>query len=182
MEGLKGLKVLAFAASNSSISINQQLARYAASLVENGEVELLDIHDYEMPIYRHDREQADGIPQQTRDFLAKVCSADVLIVSFAEHNGAYSAAFKNLFDWCTRIDRNVWQGKRMVLLSTSPGERGGQSVLEFATAAMPRFGAEVVGSLSVPSFGEKFDSEAGVLADAELDAELRALVAKLEAA
>ncbi|WP_299194075.1 NAD(P)H-dependent oxidoreductase [uncultured Erythrobacter sp.] len=179
------MRILAFAASNSSVSINSQLAEYAASLatgiVGEAEVEMLDIHDYEMPLYRHDREVADGIPKQAHDFLAKIGAADALIVSFCEHNGAYSAAFKNLFDWCSRVGREVWQGKKMLLLATSPGGRGGQGVLEFATASAPRFGAEVVGSLSVPSFGENFDSGAGKLLNKELDGELRMLVAKLTA-
>lgn len=173
------MRILAFAASNSSVSINQQLAAYAASLASGAEVEMLDIHDYEMPIYRHDREEADGIPQLAHDFLAKIGSADALIISFAEHNGNYTAAFKNLFDWCSRLGREVWQSKPMLLLATSPGGRGGRSVLDIATAAAPRFGAEVVGRLSVPSFGENFDSGAGKLLDKELDAELRALVTKL---
>ena len=173
------MRIIAFAASNSSVSINRQLAGYAASLATGAEVELLDIHNYEMPLYRHDREVADGIPQLAHDFLAKIGEADALIVSFAEHNGAYSAAFKNLFDWCSRVGREVWQGKRMVLLATSPGGRGGKGVLEFATAAAPRFGGEVVGSLSVPSFGENFDDGAGKLLDADLDAQLRALVSAL---
>gem|GEM_PF-3746323 len=30
------------------------------------------------------------------DFLAKLESADALVISFAEHNGSYSAAYKNL--------------------------------------------------------------------------------------
>ncbi|MEM7781221.1 MAG: NAD(P)H-dependent oxidoreductase [Pseudomonadota bacterium] len=173
------MRILAFAASNSSVSINRQLVNYAASLAEGAEVETLDIHDYEMPLYRHDREVADGIPQTAHDFLARVAAVDALIISFAEHNGAYTAAFKNLFDWCSRVGREVWQGKKMVLLATSPGGRGGQGVLGSAAANMPRFGGDVVGHLSVPSFGESFDTGAGKLTDALLDAELRTLIAKL---
>ena len=173
------MKILAFGASNSSVSINQQLAEYAASLAEGCEVETLHIHDYEMPIYRYDREEESGIPQLARDFLARIGEADALVVSFAEHNGTYSAAFKNLFDWCSRIGREVWQGKPMLILATSPGGRGAKGVFEFAVANMPRFGAEVMGSLSVPSFGENFDSSARKLLNKELDAELRKLVADL---
>lgn len=173
------MRILAFSASNSSTSINRRLVEYAASLADGAEVETLDIHDYEMPLYRADREEADGIPQLAHDFLARVGAVDAIIISFAEHNGIYTAAFKNLFDWCSRVGREVWQGKRMLLLATSPGGRGGQGVLEFAANAMPRFGGEVVGHMSVPSFGENFDSEAGRLTNAELDAELRALVGKL---
>ena len=173
------MRILAFSASNSSVSINRKLVEYAASLAHDAEIETLDIHDYEMPLYRHDREDEHGIPQQAHDFLARVGEADALIVSFAEHNGAYTAAFKNLFDWCSRIGREVWQGKPMLLLATSPGGRGAKGVLKFAVANMPRFGANVVGHLSVPSFGENFDADVGKIADKNLDEELRRLVAEL---
>lgn len=173
------MRLLVFAASNSSQSINRQLARYAGSLVKGAQIDDLDIHDFEMPIYRMDREEESGIPELAHDFLERVKLADAIIVSFAEHNGLYTAAFKNLFDWCSRVGRDVWQGKSMILLSTSPGGRGGKGVMEIASGAAPRFGGEVVGTLSVPSFGENFDSGAGKLLDDELDAELQALVDKL---
>lgn len=173
------MRVLAFAASNSSMSINRILVEYAASLLENSEVETLDIHDYETPLYRSDREAADGIPQLAHDFLARIAAADALIVSFAEHNGAYSAAFKNLFDWCSRIGREVWQDKPTVMLATSPGQGGAGRVLDFAVNAAPHFGGNVVGHLSVPKFYEAFDREIGALVDQELDAQLRQLIAKL---
>ncbi|MEO0590957.1 MAG: NAD(P)H-dependent oxidoreductase [Pseudomonadota bacterium] len=173
------MRLLAFAASNSSKSINRQLVRYAASLVEGAEIDDLDIHDFEMPIYRSDREEESGIPQLAHEFLARIGQADAIIISFAEHNGNYTAAFKNLFDWCSRLGRDVWQSKPMVLLSTSPGGRGGKGVLEIASGAAPRFGGEVIGTLSVPSFGESFDARAGELKDADLDAQLRELAAKL---
>jgi len=173
------MRLLVFAASNSSQSINRQLARYAGSLVKGAQIDDLDIHDFEMPIYRMDREEESGIPQLAHDFLDRIKQADAIIISFAEHNGLYTAAFKNLFDWCSRVGRDVWQGKPMILLSTSPGGRGGKGVMEIASGAAPRFGGEVVGTLSVPSFGENFDSGAGKLLDDELDAELQALVDKL---
>ena len=172
-------RILAFAASNSSVSINHQLVRYAASLIDEADVETLDIHDFEMPIYRHDREEADGIPQLVHDFLARIAAVDGLIVSFAEHNGSYPAAFKNLFDWCSRVGRDVWQGKPMVMLATSPGAGGAARVLGIAEAAAPHFGGEVVAALSVPNFNDAFDHDKACLVDAALVAELKAAVVKL---
>ena len=55
-----------------------------------------------MPIYSSDREQK-GIPQLALDFASKIDGADFLLISLAEHNGTYSTAFKNLFDWLSRI-------------------------------------------------------------------------------
>ena len=88
MEGVARMRILAFAASNSSVSINRQLAEYAGRLAEDrgATVETLDIHDFEMPIYRHDREEAEGIPQLAHDFLARIAAVDAVIVSFAENN------------------------------------------------------------------------------------------------
>ena len=172
-------RILAFAASNSSRSINRQLVEYAASLIKDAEIETLDIHDYEMPLYRADREDSHGIPQLAHDFLARIGAADALLISFAEHNGAYSAAFKNLFDWCSRVGREVWQGKPMVLLSTSPGPGGGMRSLSIAASAAPHFGGEVVGTMAVPKFSEAFDTEAGCLRDEALVAAMKELVAKL---
>ena len=122
-------KIIAFAGSSSKNSINKQLATYTAHLFENSEVEVLNLNDYEMPIYSVDKETETGIPQLAHDFYAKIGSADLLVISFAEHNGAYSTAFKNIFDWTSRINSKTFQGKPTLLLATSPGPRGGSSVL-----------------------------------------------------
>lgn len=172
-------KVLAFAASNSSVSINHQLVTYAASLLGDAQVETLNLHDFEMPIYQHDREEEGGIPRLAHDFLARIAAVDAVIVSFPEHNGLYSAAFKNLFDWCSRIGRDVWQNKPTVMLATSPGPGGAARVLNLAETAAPHFGGNVVASLAVPNFNQVFDSAVGKLTDAELDAQLKAAIAKL---
>ncbi len=173
------MKVLAFAASSSSKSINKKLVSYAASLVDGAEVEVLDLNDYEMPLFSQDREQELGQPQLAQDFFAKIGNADAVMISFAEHNGSYSAAYKNLFDWCSRINSKVYQGKPMVLLSTSPGPGGAGSVLAAATNSMQFFDGDVKATLSVPSFNDNFDIENGALSNLDLDAKLREAVASL---
>lgn len=173
------MKVVAFGASSSTKSINKTLATYAANLIEGAEVEILDLNDFSIPLFSEDIENDIGQPQAAKDFLAKIGSADCLIVSFAEHNGAYTAAYKNLFDWCTRIEPKVYQGKPTILLATSPGGRGSKSVLELATNALPRFGADIKGTLSVPSFQENFDSQNMELTNSDLRDQLVALVGSL---
>ncbi|MBQ4811651.1 NAD(P)H-dependent oxidoreductase [Pseudoalteromonas luteoviolacea] len=166
------MKVLAFAASNSRQSINQQLVKYAASKIDNAEVEILDLNDFEMPIYSSDRESEGGIPEQAQRFYDKIGAADVIIVSFAEHNGSYTAAYKNIFDWTSRIDMKVYQNTPMLLMATSPGPGGAQSVLGAAVNSAPYFAADVKANLSVPSFFDNFDVEAGKLTNDEIDAAL----------
>jgi chromate reductase len=173
------MKLLTFAASSSSKSINKQLAIYAASLVKNADVEFLDLNDYEMPLFSQDKEEVLGQPEQAQQFYAKIGQADAIIISFAEHNGSYSAAYKNLFDWTSRIDQKLFQNKPMVLLATSPGPGGASSVLNAATTSAPYFAAEVKASLSIPSFYDNFDSEKQLITSDELREKLTDAVNQL---
>ncbi|WP_299571198.1 NAD(P)H-dependent oxidoreductase [uncultured Shewanella sp.] len=177
------MKILAFAASSSRQSINKKLANYAAhqaaNLAENAEVELLDINDYEIPLFSEDREKELGQPELAKAFFEKIGSADAIVISFAEHNGSYTAAYKNLFDWTSRIDQKVFQGKPTLLLATSPGPGGAGSVLAAATGSAPYFAAEVKGSMSVPSFYQNFDAETGELSNTELAIQLTDAVTQL---
>lgn len=158
-------KIIAFGASSSKTSINKKLATFAAHQFQNAEVEILDLNDYEMPVFSVDKENETGIPQLAHDFYAKLGSSDLIIISFAEHNGAYSAAFKNLLDWASRINGNTFQDKPMLFLATSPGPRGGSSVLEMALKRFPFHGVHIKGSFSLPSFYENFDTSSGIVND-----------------
>ncbi len=167
------MKLLAFAASSSKQSINKQLATYAANyLVEthnNIQSEVLDLNDYELPLFSQDKEQELGQPELAVAFLDKITQADAIIISFAEHNGSYTAAYKNLFDWCSRINPKVFQNKPMVLLATSPGGRGGASVLAAAMSSTPHFDGDVKASMSLPSFHQNFDTTKGIIKNEELN-------------
>ncbi|MGY0216530.1 NADPH-dependent FMN reductase [Endozoicomonadaceae bacterium StTr2] len=179
------MKVLAFAATTSSQSINKQLAAYAGQLLKSeidgrAEIEMIDLNDFEMPIYSADREAESGIPEQAHAFRNKIGEADAVIISFAEHNGSYTAAYKNTFDWTSRIDMKVYQDKPVILLATSPGPGGAQSVLGSAVGSAPYFGMDVKGSLSVPAFYDNFDAAAQSLKDAELKDQLRSILTNLK--
>ncbi|MEM5566309.1 NAD(P)H-dependent oxidoreductase [Psychroserpens sp. AS72] len=149
-------KIIVFAGSNSKNSINKQLAIYTSTLVENVEVIVLDLNDFDLHVYGIDYEIENGIPDNAIKFLEYIKSSDGLIISLAEHNGAYSSAFKNLFDWLSRAQQKTFFGKPMLLMATSPGARGGQSVLGMAMDRFPRHDANIVGKFSLPSFNDNF--------------------------
>jgi NAD(P)H-dependent FMN reductase len=167
------MKIIAFGASPSKNSINKKLATYAASLFENAEVEVLDLNDFQMPIFSVDIEVTIGQHPLAKAFLDKIAGADILVVSMAENNANYSAAFKNVFDWCSRIGAKVFQDKPMLLMATSPGARGGASVLEIAKNAFPRYGAIIKATFSLPSFNDNFDVEKGRISNPDLDKQLK---------
>ncbi|KAB8153097.1 NADPH-dependent FMN reductase [Kordia sp. TARA_039_SRF] len=172
--------IVAFAGSDSKTSINKQLATYAASLVEDVEVNILDLNDYDLPLYGIDREQENGIPEDAHKFLKTMQAADGIVLSLAEHNGSYTTAFKNLFDWMSRIDAKLWGDIPMLLMATSPGVRGGGTVLDIAVGRFPFMGGNIVAAFSLPSFNDNFKS--GKIVDETLQEKLDEEVKKLQEA
>ena len=174
-------KVMVFGASTSTQSINKRLAYFAGGLLDNVELDLIDLNDFDMPIYSIDRERENGIPEPAQRFMDRIKASDGIIISFAEHNGSYSAAFKNIFDWISRMGKSTWQEKPMLLMAASPGGRGGKSVLDAAVGRMPFNGGKVVSSFSLPFFSQNFDDNAGVT-DPELLSSLKEALSKFEEA
>jgi len=162
--------IITLGASTSRNSINKKLAEYAGELIKTVNLIKLDLNNYEMPLFSVDIENEKGFPKGTIELNKVFDKADGFIVSLAEHNGAYSAAFKNSFDWLSRIDGKVWRDKPMLLLSTSPGGRGGQSVMELALSRFPYSGGKIVGRLTFPSFNDNFQN--GEIINSELKTNL----------
>ena len=145
-------KILVFAGSNSKESINKKLSMFAATKLSAVDINLLDLNDFELPIYGIDYETSYGIPENAAHFLNEIKSSDGIIISLAEHNGAYATVFKNILDWMSRVDGKLWNNIPMLLMATSPGGRGGSSVLEIAKNRFPYMGGNIVAEFSLPSF------------------------------
>lgn len=148
--------IIVFAGSSSKKSINKELAAYASSLTENLKVEIVDLNDYPLPVYGIDTETENGIPENAQTFFDKIKAADGIILSLAEHNGNFSVSFKNIFDWMSRIEQKLWNDTPMLLMATSPGGRGGSSVLSIAKNGFPHMGGNIVADFSLPSFYDNF--------------------------
>lgn len=175
------MKIIAFAGSNSTASINKKLVTYASSFFAEHSVEILDLNDYEMPLFSVDRLAKNGLPDLALDFAKKIDESDLLLISLAENNGAYTVAFKNIFDYISVIPERkaFWGNKPTFLMATSPGQRGGASVLNLAKTTMPYYGANVIDSFSLGSFYDNFNEESGIL-NAELASELQAKIEKIK--
>lgn len=160
------MKILAFAASNSTKSINKMLVTSATKYYKDPRdiVEIIDLNDFEMPLFSQDIESRDGIPTNAKVFKEKIEWADLIIISFAEHNGNYSVAYKNIIDWVSRIKgTKVYDNKKMFLLSTCRGKRGAQTVLEIAKLRIPFDGGQVLETFSLPEFELNFVENKGIV-------------------
>jgi len=149
--------IITIGGSNSKNSINKILAEYTGSLLNNVELTKVDLNDFELPLFSVDVENEQGFSEELKKLNAIINKADGFVVSLAEHNGAYSVAFKNAFDWLSRIEGKVWRDKPMLLLATSPGARGGETVLNIALGRFPNMGGNIIGSMSFPSFFDNFN-------------------------
>ena len=155
-------KILAFGASSSNNSMNKKLASFVANKIAPQEAVLVDLNDYEMPIYSDDRKKADGIPEKAYEFKNLIKASDGIIISLAEHNGSYTAAFKNIYDWISVIEEIVWNYKPILLLSASNGLRGGKSVMSAALSRFSRQSKFEIPNFSLPNFEENFSEKDGI--------------------
>ncbi|WP_420319272.1 NADPH-dependent FMN reductase [Ekhidna sp.] len=155
-------QIVAFAGSSSKQSINKQLATFTAQALKNVKVNILDLNDFEVPLFSVDLEQSSGIPDMAHAFKKHLDEADAIVLSLAEHNGSFAAAYKNLYDWVSRIDKSVFQHKPLFLLATSPGGRGAKTVLEHAITIYGHANKAPLVTFSLPSFHQNFDPEKGI--------------------
>jgi len=93
-------KILSFSGSNSSKSINKQLVDYIAQTYSSDTliIDVIDIRDYDVPMYSQDLEATDGIPQKTKDLFDLLKQYEGFIFATPEYNGYLSSFFKNIFD------------------------------------------------------------------------------------
>lgn len=169
-------KIIAFAGSNSSTSINRQLIEAVVGLIPQSDdlqVEIIDLRDYPAPMFGVDLEREKGNPESMLNLDAKMQEADGFLVATPEHNGSMPAFFKNALDWQSRIRKPIFCDKPTVFLSTSPGGRGGASALQHLLDIMPFRGTQVIGGHAVALFKQK-------MVDGDLvDGEDRDAIAKL---
>ncbi len=154
--------ILAFAGSNSSVSINLKLVQFTASLIKNHKLQVMNLANYPFVVYSQDEEKNNGFSNSLIQLSKVIHSSDALILAVNEHNSNPSAYFKNLIDWLSRVDKNFLLGTKIFLMATSPGKRGASSALEIIEKLVPRFGGEVVAVFSLPSFDDNFDVSKGI--------------------
>lgn len=174
------MKLLAIGGSNSKNSINKAFAYFTAQLFEGASISKFDISQLDIPLFSVDKESETSIPTAVIEFANKIDDTDLIVLSLAENNGSFNVGLKNLLDWTSRIkDRKTFNGKPMLLMATSPGPRGGASVLESAKMLFPYSGAKVIATFSLPEFYNNFDPLQGVT-NQQLLEDLKTIVRQIE--
>jgi len=151
-------KILAFAGSNHSMSINYQLINFTASLLDDYEVNVLDLRNWDIPIYSIDMDP-DQTPEKISELITLINDSDAYLMASPEHNGGTPAFFKNILDWLSRRSQKIFNNKPLFLMSTSPGGKGGATNLAFLKQTLPYQGATIAATFSLASFNENFTNQ-----------------------
>ncbi len=149
------LKVLVFSGSNSSTSINQQLAIYASQFLSNCEIRIIHLKDHEAPVYSMDMEKCGEFPESMKKLNELFKEVDGMLISLPEYNSGITPVFKNTMDWISRIEKPILKNKPVCLLATSAGARGAGTNLEhISNVLIKRWGGILTSTFSLPSFDE----------------------------
>ena len=122
-------KIIAFAGSNSSNSINYELVKYTVSLIDDHDIQLLNMANMPFPMFSEDDEREFGYKNSLIELKEDILESDGVIISVNEHNSNVSSYFKNLIDWLSRVERKFLLDKPVFLMGTSPGTRGAISAI-----------------------------------------------------
>lgn len=152
-------EILLFSGSNNPQSINQQLIGAIAGRLAGTNNTVIDLMDYDMPVYSVAVQNARGVPAAVLQLKQQIDAAGLLIISVPEHNGLMPAFFKNILDWLSRAgpDYRVFYSKPVILLSAAPGA-GGAGALQHTETVLNRLGARVKAKIVVNRFFSKTHS------------------------
>ncbi len=161
-------KILAFSGSARRESLNRKLLAVAVQAARDagGEVTLVDLNEFELPLYHGDLEDAQGMPANATRLIEMITKHSALLIASPEYNSMFTPLLKNTIDWCTRGDDNPFIGKVAAVVSASPGALGGARSMKLAQQLLLHLGCHVVpGAAILPHANKAFDPE-GKLTDA----------------
>jgi chromate reductase len=139
------VKVLVFAASLRSGSLNERLAALAAAVVqEHGAiVDRATMADFDCPSYDRDDEQETGIPAGAQRLHDRLVASDAFILASPEYNASMPGYLKNAIDWVSRFSPQPFNGRQGMLLSASPSMAGGNRGLWSLRVPFEHLGARM---------------------------------------
>ncbi len=121
-------KILAFAGSTRRESFNKKLVAFAAEQAkqQGADVTLIDLADFEMPLYNGDLEDEQGYPEAATRLFNLMKQHDGLLLSCPEYNSSITPLLKNTIDWVSRPREGeqplaAFTGKVAGLLMHPPG-------------------------------------------------------------
>lgn len=158
-------KILAFAGSTRKASFNEQflVATVESVRAAGGEVTLINLRDYPLPLFNGDLEDTEGLPANAGKLIQLISGHAGLLIASPEYNSMITPLLKNTIDWCTRGDDNPFPGKVAAVVSASPGAQGGISSLRLTQQLLLKLGCHVVpGNTILPHAAKAFGPDGSI--------------------
>jgi len=174
-------RILAFAGSARRESLNRKLLAVAveATRAAGGDVTLIDLNDYPLPLYHGDREDAEGLPPAAAQLIELVNAHTGLLIASPEYNSFPTPLLKNTIDWISRAEENPFIGKVAAVVSASPGALGGVRSLMHVRHLLLHLGCHVVPAQCIlPHAAAAFDA-AGALKEPRSQKSVEAVARQL---
>jgi|SRR5579862_943129 len=162
------IKIVAFAGSTRADSYNKKLVNEAAAIAREmgAQVTVIDLKDYPMPLYDADYEAKQGMPESVKRLRALMIQSDALIIASPEYNASIPALLKNTLDWVSRSEQggsargDAFKGKKIAIMSASPGKRGGKRALVHLRTIIEDIGGTVIPEeVSIPLAQDYFSNK-----------------------
>ena len=174
------MKILALSGSLRAGSHNTDLLQAAAAVAPDG----IDVALYdelkEIPPYDADDDVPGDQPAAVRRLKDALEEADAVLIATPEYNSSIPGVLKNALDWASRpLAESPVRNKPVAVLSSSTGLFGGVWAAAETRKVMGALGARTLEETVAVA---KADTRLADGVDAELLAELRAVVVALAAA
>ncbi|MEW9798188.1 NADPH-dependent FMN reductase [Alteromonas sp. CYL-A6] len=175
-------KLLAFAGSTRKGSFNQAILEVAAEGAREAgaEVTVINLADYEMPIFNEDEEAAKGIHKNAQAFKELLIAHDGFLIASPEYNSSYPALLKNAIDWASRkadgeTPLQAYKGKVAGIMAASAGGLGGLRVLVVLRMLLENLGTMVLPAQRAVAKVDSLMDDNGVITDEKTIKQLKAL-------
>ena len=161
-------KILAFAGSLREGSLNKKVLKIAAegARAAGAEVTVIDLRDFDMPIYNVDDHERDGFPENAARFQDLMLAHNGLLICSPEYNGSLPGGMKNAIDWASRKrdpEQKMYAAfndKVAGIMSASPGSFGGLRCLSHLRGVLTIATVHVLPlEIAVTFAEEKFDGD-----------------------
>lgn len=182
------VRILVFAGSIRTGSINEKLAVAATAAVRKAGAEAthISLKDFPLPIYDGDLQARDGVPEPATQLVKLFFEHQGVFIASPEYNASFTPLLKNTLDWMSRVNVDgrpplpAFKDRAFALGAVSGGAMGGYRGLTQLRAMMELgLGALVLPDMvAVPSAATAFD-DGGALASDRIAALLDAVVARL---
>jgi chromate reductase, NAD(P)H dehydrogenase (quinone) len=175
-------KILAFSGSARRESFNKRMVAIAAegAKLAGAQVTLIDLVDYELPLFNQDLEVEKGLPAGAVALKKLFVEHHGLLVSCPEYNSSITPLLKNTIDWVSRsvpgeAALSAYKGKVATLMSASPGGLGGLRGLVTVRSILGNIGVVVLpDQIALPTAHQAIGAD-GRLKDEKMQASIERL-------